>query len=124
MRQITATVEAFVLGETRTSSSAEDSALDLLPLPRVTSLSGLQARGAACVWCQIGLTIETAVDLGERPPGPGGVTLFPRGCRDCVRAAALRTYGVHADTCEQCVDNPTLCDTRRALRRLALEARG
>jgi hypothetical protein len=123
VRRITATVEALVPGETSTSSSAEVGALALLPLPTVTSLTGLQARGAACVWCPTLLTIETAVDLGERP-GPGGVTLFPRGCPDCVRAAALRTYGVHADNCEQCVDNPILCDTRRALRRLALEVHG
>jgi hypothetical protein len=123
VRRITATVEALVPGETRTSSSAEDSALTLLPLPKVSGLSALQARGAACVWCQIRLTIETAVDLGERS-GPGNVLVFPRGCQECVRAAALRTYGAHADTCEQCVDNPVLCDTRRALRRLALEVRG
>jgi hypothetical protein len=109
-----------VPGETRTSSSADVDAPGLLPLPKSPGLSALQARGAACVWCQTRLTIETAVDLGERP-GPGGVTLFPRGCPDCVRAAALRTYGAHANTCEQCVDNPILCDTRHALRRLALE---
>jgi hypothetical protein len=123
VRRITATVEALVAGETRTSSSADGCVLALLPLPKVSALSALQARGAACVWCQTQLTIETAVDLGERPE-PSGVTLFPRGCPDCVRAAALRTYGMHADTCEQCVDNPILCDTRRALRRLALEVRG
>jgi hypothetical protein len=122
VRRITATVEALVAGETRTSS-ADGDVLALLPLPRVSAPSGLQARGAACVWCQTRLTVETAVDLGERT-GPGGVTHFPRGCPDCVRAAALRTYGVHTDNCEQCVDNPLLCETRRALRRLALEARG
>jgi hypothetical protein len=96
--------------------------LALLPLPSVSVLSETQRRGAVCVWCQTRLTIETAVDLGERT-GPADVRVFPRGCPDCVRAAALRTYGVHADTCEQCVDNPILCDTRRALRRLALEVR-
>jgi hypothetical protein len=88
----------------------------------VSALTALQVRGAACVWCATTLTIETAVDLGERR-GPGGVAVFPRGCNSCVRAAALRTYGVHTDTCEQCVDNPILCDIRRALRRLALEVR-
>ncbi|MFI2632645.1 hypothetical protein ACH5A2_19935 [Streptomyces collinus] len=83
-------------------------------------LAETQRRGAACVWCQTRLTIETAVDLGERT-GPANVKTFPRGCPDCVRAAALHTYGAHADTCEQCVDDPSLCETRRALRRLALE---
>ncbi|WP_157852689.1 hypothetical protein RFN58_06735 [Streptomyces iakyrus] len=119
MRRITATVEAFVAGETRTSSSAEASALALLPLPRVASLSGLQARGAACVWCQTRLTIETAVDLGERP-GPSGVTVFPRGCDSCVQRLAARVYRIHIANCRACLRNQP-CPDRRALRSLASE---
>ncbi|MGW5616296.1 hypothetical protein [Streptomyces sp. NPDC003877] len=116
MRRITATVEALVAGE-NSSSSAEDSALTLLPLSNVTRLTALQARGAACVWCQTRLTIETAVDLGERP-GPGGITLFPRGCAACARARADRVYRIHVSTCRECRRNE-YCPDRVALRYLA-----
>jgi hypothetical protein len=119
VRRITATVEALVAGETRTSSSAEGSALTLLPLPKVTRLSPLQARGAACVWCQTRLTIETAVDLGERP-GPGGITLFPRGCASCARGLADRVCRIHVANCRACLRNQH-CHDRVALRRLASE---
>jgi hypothetical protein len=105
-----------VAGETHTSS-AEDSVLALLPLPKVSGLSGLQARGAACVWCQTRLTIETAVDLGERP-GPGGVTLFPRGCASCARGVAERLYRTHVANCRTCLRNEQ-CADRQALRLLA-----
>jgi hypothetical protein len=119
VRRITATVEALVLGETRTSSSAVDSALALLPLPEASRLSALQGRGAACVWCRTRLTIETAVDLGERP-GPGGVTVFPRGCASCARTLAGRLYRIHIADCRACLRN-THCPDRVALRRLASE---
>jgi hypothetical protein len=119
VRRITATVEALVPGETRTTSSAENSALTLLPIPRGARLSTLQARGAACVWCQARLTIETAVDLGERP-GPGGVTIFPRGCDSCARGLADRVYRIHVANCRACLRN-TACADRAALRRLASE---
>jgi hypothetical protein len=108
-----------VAGETRTSSSAEDSALTLLPIPRGARLSALQARGAACVWCQARLTIETAVDLGERP-GPGGVTIFPRGCDSCARTLAARVYRIHIANCRACLSNRS-CVDRAALRHLASE---
>jgi hypothetical protein len=108
-----------VAGETHTSSSADVGALTLLPLPRVSRLSALQARGAACVWCQTRLTIETAVDLGERP-GPSGVTVFPRGCASCARGLADRLYRVHVANCRACLRN-TYCADRTGLRRLASE---
>lgn len=98
------------------------SALELLPLPKVQDLSASKLRGATCAWCNTPLTAETARDLGERP-APDGGTMFPRGCTRCVNGAARDTYLKHHRTCEQCVDDPTLCDTHRALRRLALETR-
>lgn len=91
----------------------------LLPLPKVTNLTALQARGASCVWCQDRLTIETAVDLGERP-GPGGVKVFPRGCGSCAREVATRVYRIHVANCRACLRN-TGCADRQALRRLASE---
>lgn len=106
-------------GETRTSSSAEASVLALLPLPKAAGLSELQDRGAACVWCEALLTIETAVDLGERP-GPGGVTIFPRGCTSCARKVAARVYRIHVANCRTCLRNAH-CTDRAALRHLASE---
>ncbi|CAL9352563.1 hypothetical protein SUDANB1_00491 [Streptomyces sp. enrichment culture] len=108
-----------MLGETRTSSSDEAGVLALLPLPRVASLSALQARGAACVWCRARLTIETAVDLGERP-GPGGITVFPRGCASCAQRLAARVYRIHVANCAACLRNQP-CSDRQALRRIASE---
>lgn len=96
--------------------------LELLALPKTSALSDAQLRGAHCAWCAAVLTAETALDLGERP-APNGGTMFPRGCGSCVRSAAVRVFNLHPRTCEQCVDDPTVCDTRRGLRRLALEGR-
>lgn len=95
---------------------------DILALPKTSGLSGEQRRGVNCVWCGIVLTPQTARDLGERP-APGGGSMFPRGCPACVRSEAVRSYNIHSRSCEQCVDDPTVCDTRRGLRRLALEGR-
>ena len=111
-------MEAFVAGET-SSSSADVGAPGLLPLPKSPDLSALQGRGAACVWCQARLTIETAVDLGERP-GPYGVTIFPRGCVSCARAVAARVYRIHVANCRACLRNAP-CAERVTLRRLASE---
>lgn len=96
-----------------------------LPLPPVSRLADGQVRGAACVWCTIALTGETAIDLGTRNDSFAGVAAhwFPRSCRDCLKEAALQEYGDHTGTCEQCIDDPSLCETRRALRRLALDGR-
>lgn len=97
-------------------------ALELLPLPDPEALTDAQRRGKDCVWCGIALNAETARDLGERP-APDGVVMFPRGCGACTRKAAVLVYNGHSRTCEQCVDDPTLCETRRALRRLSLAGR-
>lgn len=97
--------------------------LPLIPLPALGSLPDARARGAECVWLGEPLTAETAVDLGERTSPDSGTTLFLRGCRRCTLRAALDTHKAHAQSCEQCVDDATLCETRRALRTLALELR-
>jgi hypothetical protein len=59
INQAAATPEA---PPTAGQTSMDMGAVALLPLPNVTRLSGLQTRGAACVWCLAQLTIETAVD--------------------------------------------------------------
>lgn len=97
-------------------------ALELLHLPDAETLSDAQRRGRDCTWCSTTLTAETAQDLGERP-APDGGTLFPRSCAACTRKAAIPVFNSHSRSCEQCVDDPTLCDIRRALRRLALAGR-
>ncbi|MBV7697716.1 hypothetical protein [Streptomyces sp. TRM70350] len=101
------------------------SVLALLPLPRPDSLTEQQVRGTACVWDGIPLAMGVAVDLGPRRMKrlDGHYPWFPRACPACVRAAAQQVHDHHSGTCEQCVDDPTQCDTRRALRRLALEGR-
>lgn len=104
------------MGETNTTDVG---ALALLPLPNVHRLSGLQTRGALCVWCAASLTAHTARDLGARP-GPGGVQIFPRGCASCVRDHAARVYKIHVAQCGHCRRN-MLCADRQGLRRLASE---
>lgn len=116
INQAAATPEA---PPTAGQTSMDMGAVALLPLPNVTRLSGLQARGAACVWCLAQLTIETAVDLGERP-GPDGVTVFPRSCGRCVREKADDVYELHVSQCGACTRNQ-YCADRTDLRRLASE---
>ncbi|SEE69794.1 hypothetical protein SAMN05216532_8607 [Streptomyces sp. 2231.1] len=96
--------------------------LPLLPLPDLNALPDARARGAECVWSGEPLSTATAIDLGERP-SPHGTTLFLRGCQPCTRRAVRAAHHAHPGTCEQCTDDPTLCETRRALRALALELR-
>lgn len=94
-------------------------------LPAPSRLTAPQVRGAHCVWCNTRLDGATAVDLGQRFEAILGVfgRWFPRGCRPCTLTQALAAYKAHWGTCEQCTDDPTLCNTHRALRALALELR-
>ncbi len=95
-------------------------------LPTLAALSGPQVRGKACVWCAVILATATAVDLGTRRiPVPGGhLTAYPRACRTCMRAHAIKTEAAHKAACEDCatsVDAADACDTAQALHRLAQE---
>jgi hypothetical protein len=116
-----------MLSENASSPTLDAEALALLPLPNLATgkLTAEQVRGGACVWCASPLTGETAVDFGARSGTLAGVIApwYPRGCPACVRDAALGAFRAHPGTCEQCVDDPSLCDTRRTLRRLAREGR-
>lgn len=112
-------------------TSSEDThtreALALLPLPRMLHLlTAEQLRGAECVWCCETLGAAAAFDFGTRTAAIGGVVdsqWFPRACRACVGRQARKAYSEHPRMCEQCVDDPTLCDEQHALRRLAMEVR-
>jgi hypothetical protein len=113
------------MGTSQTSSAQTVDTVALLPLPSLDRLTEQQVRGATCVWDGIALTTGNAVDLGPRPARRAGSTFqwFPRACPACVRTAAQRIHDLHTGTCEQCVDDPSLCEIRRALRHLALEGR-
>ena len=95
----------------------------LLPLD-LAAASDPQVRGAACAWCAVILAPATAVDLGERRIRllDRHITVRPRGCRVCVTQHLPATRQAHVAGCEQCVDNPAVCDTARALRHLELTA--
>ncbi|GAA3124968.1 hypothetical protein [Streptomyces echinatus] len=95
--------------------------LPLIPLPRLEVLPDARARGAECVWGAEPLSTATAIDLGERATDGGH--WFPRACRPCARRAVLAARDDHRGRCEQCTDDATFCQTRRALQALALELR-
>ncbi|MBL1108505.1 hypothetical protein JK361_28625 [Streptomyces sp. 5-8] len=95
--------------------------LPSLQFPDLGTLPDERGRGAACLWGGEPLSIATALDLGEHPHE--GTTLFLRGCRVCTLRAALAAHKAHPGMCEQCTDDPSICEIRRGLRRLALELR-
>ncbi|MGW2426550.1 hypothetical protein ACWC0C_46650 [Streptomyces sp. NPDC001709] len=95
--------------------------LPLIPVPPLDVLPEARARGAECVWGGEPLSTATAIDLGERREN--GTTLFLRGCRSCTRRAVLAARNSHPGMCEQCTDDATICETRRALHALAMELR-
>ncbi|MEU9640960.1 hypothetical protein [Streptomyces sp. NPDC048188] len=94
----------------------------MLALPRTLSLTDSQREGEDCPWCGTELTTGTRVDLGARP-GPYGTTIHPWGCPACVAEQARKAYSLHSRTCTTCVRDQYGCETRRLLRRLALETR-
>ncbi|MEV6833452.1 hypothetical protein AB0N17_02805 [Streptomyces sp. NPDC051133] len=110
---------------TTAAPTAQRKTLASLELPGTARLTAEQLRGADCVWCGTELHGDTSVDLEQRYNSIAGVVgrWFPRGCRRCTLQTVLAAYKTHQGSCEQCVDDPTLCDTHRALRRLALELR-
>jgi hypothetical protein len=126
--RITVTVEALPMPPQNASSPVFNSdVLALLELPALGAgrLTAEQIRGGSCVWCGTPLNAESAIDFGARSGSLAGVVApwYPRGCTPCVREAFRSAYKEHPGTCEQCVDDPTICGTRRGLRRLALEGR-
>ncbi|MDH6700864.1 hypothetical protein ACIQKE_27565 [Streptomyces griseoviridis] len=91
--------------------------LTALALPRFDSLDEQRATGRACVWTGEPLTIETAVDLGERI-GPRG-RWYPRASRRAVAERAHRALFWHAPTCLACGDGTRAdCALGAALRHL------
>ncbi|MGW4272897.1 hypothetical protein ACWEGQ_11160 [Streptomyces seoulensis] len=109
--------------------------LAVLILPELAAITTDQSRGADCVWCTTRLTGDSAVDLGERMGLPAGeeadlfepekglLRWYPRACPTCVTHRAHRGLFEHTPTCEQCVDEASLCPVGRVLYRLVREGR-
>jgi hypothetical protein len=96
-------------------TSPAHAALALLALPAVDDLKSRQVRGASCIWCDLPLTAETAIDLGERDDPQ---LRFPQACSPCTRRAALAAIHEHAPACDNCVRHAPDCATGTALIRL------
>ncbi|MET9147711.1 hypothetical protein [Streptomyces sp. NPDC004042] len=93
----------------------------LLDLPTLDGLTDDQSRGADCVWCADGpLSVAAAVNLGEQHATPDRAW-FPRSCRSCVSDRARRALARHTPLCEQCTDDPHICQINRTLHLLLLE---
>ncbi|MFF3920546.1 hypothetical protein ACFYZB_45570 [Streptomyces sp. NPDC001852] len=107
--------------ETRALVDIPDDLLPRILLPPLEVLPDARARGAECVWGGEPLSTATAVDLGERETDSGH--WFPRACRPCTRRVVLAARNDHSGRCEQCTDDATICETRRALHVLVLELR-
>ena len=106
-----------------TASTSTEAALALLDLPALDDLTQEKVRGAACIWCSVILTAETAVNLGERKhKRPGGCFYtFPRSCRPCARKAFDDALKAHAGCCMLCAIDANLCETATAIRQLMRE---
>ncbi|MFF8430064.1 hypothetical protein ACF07Y_33915 [Streptomyces sp. NPDC016566] len=105
------------------TQTTRSSPLALFQLPAPAALTDAQLRGAHCVWCAAELHGDTAVSLEPRHDSIKGVSgrWYPRGCRSCTLKPLLLLVRTHPGECEQCTDDASLCETRRALRALALE---
>lgn len=96
--------------------------LSVLALPSLDDVTDDQSRGATCVWGDVPLTTDMAVDLGEQLSPLEGATApvrwMPRACPACVLERAKRARFAHAPTCEQCGDEAALCEIGQGLHEL------
>ncbi|MDT0469110.1 hypothetical protein [Streptomyces gibsoniae] len=111
-----------------TMQEIPDEVLEVFKLPGLDGLTDDQTRGRTCVWDRDEvLTIETAVDLGERmSPLRGSTSLmrwFPRSCREHAATAAYKALFDHTTACSRCKAHPSGCPVGDVLRRLARGAR-
>jgi hypothetical protein len=99
-------------------------AVEMLPTPKLRSLTPEQIEGGACPWCGFRLAADAGVRLGPRIGVAGGAIerWFPRACRPCVGKAAARVYRIHVRTCARC-SHRDYCPDSRGLHALALECR-
>jgi hypothetical protein len=97
--------------------------LNAIELPALTVLDEDQAAGRACVWGAERLTLESAIDLGEREGDDG--RFFLRACRKCTSLHAHRVLLDHGSHCPLCGSEATAADcvVGRGLYRLQRECR-
>ncbi|MET8824806.1 DUF6415 family natural product biosynthesis protein [Streptomyces sp. NPDC004610] len=100
------------------STLVNDIPAETLVLPALGTLSDAQVRGEVCVWdaAEKPLTVETAVDLGERE-SDGDRRWFPRACRHHAEQHAQEQHrtGTPGGTRGDPLDITTM---RRAVQRL------
>ncbi|QJT04334.1 hypothetical protein G9272_31955 [Streptomyces asoensis] len=96
-------------------------AAEMLPMPKVHTLTPEQIDGTACPWCSKPLG-DTGMKLGPRIRVADGAVRrwLPRACRKCVGVQAARVYRIHIGSCARC-SHRDYCPDSRALRALALE---
>ena len=99
-------------------------AVEMLPMPKLRTLTPEQIEGGACPWCGERLPDGTGMRLGPRigVAGGGVERWFPRACRPCVGKTAARVHRLHTGACARC-SHGEHCPDGRALHRLALECR-
>lgn len=98
--------------------------VEMLPMPKLRTLTPEQIEGGACPWCGERLPSGGGMRLGPRIGVTGGAIeqWFPRACRPCVGKSAGRVYRLHVQTCGRC-SHREYCPDSKALHRLALECR-
>jgi hypothetical protein len=90
-------------------------AAEMLAMPRTHTLSEEQMEGRQCVWC----SGPDTIDMGPRLSTFRGRLhpWRPKGCEDCTRAAAQRSFNLHIRSCARC-SRVQYCQDARALHAL------
>ena len=94
-------------------------AVEMLPMPRVTTLQPEQIEGTVCVWC----ASTPNLGLGPRISVMGGALArwFPRACTTCAATEAGRVVAIHIRSCHRCTSR-AYCQDARALHALAAKS--
>jgi hypothetical protein len=88
----------------------------------IPTMSDAQREGRACPWCNVEVTAETGIDLGEEHLPRLGVTVHPVACRPCAIREARESFAHHCRTCSRC-NRGDYCPEKMPLRRFVLEVR-
>lgn len=106
----------------RGAADVSPDVLAVLVLPSLDDVTDDQSRGATCVWDDVPLKTDMAVDLGEQlsplKGTAGRMRWMPRACPACVLERAKRARFAHATMCEQCADEAAPCEIGQGLSEL------